>query len=110
MVFLEFGYAIYSFGLLFVACEIAQRACDAFNSFDLDIGQIDWYLYPIVMKKMLPVILNMAQKPVEFKWFGSLAADRDTFKKVNILLCYTNQRYKILQDDPTKTFHFSDLQ
>lgn len=87
MLVIALGYALYSFGLLFIACEIAQSGCDAVNSFDLDIGQIDWYLYPIQMQKILPAVMNMAQKPVEFIWFGSMAADRDTFKKVFIMQC-----------------------
>lgn len=77
--------AVYSFGLSFIVCEITQNVCDAINSFDVDISQLDWYLYSVKMKKMLPMIINMAQKPVDFKWFGSLASDRDTFKKVIML-------------------------
>lgn len=84
MLLVAFGCVLYSFGLLFTACEIAQNGCDALNSFDMEISQIDWYLYTIEMKKMLPMIINMAKKPVKFKWFGNSAADRETFKKVFI--------------------------
>lgn len=87
MLVMAFAYALYSFGLLFAACEIIQNVCDAVNAFDMEIVQSDWYLYPLKMKKMLPMIVNMAQKPVEIKWFGSSAANRDTFKKVIIYPC-----------------------
>ena len=83
MLLIAFGYALYSVGLLCIVCEICQHGCDTINAFDMEIGQIDWYLYPIEMKKILPVIINMVQKPIEFKWFGSMASDRETFKQVN---------------------------
>ena len=83
MLLIAFGYACYAFGVAFIACEIVQHICDAINSYDMHIGQTDWYLYPIELKKMLPVIINMAQKPVVIKGFGSMPTNRELFKKVN---------------------------
>lgn len=82
MLLMEIGYGLYSFGVVFICCEIAQHASNAVDSFDMEIGQTDWYLYPIKMKKMLPMMMIMAQKPAQLKWFGSMAADRELFKKV----------------------------
>lgn len=82
MLAIALAYALYSFGFLCIVCEIGQNGCDAVNAFDISIGQIDWYSYPIEMQEMLPTIINMAQKPVEFKWFGSMAVDRETVKKI----------------------------
>lgn len=84
MLAIAFGYAVYSFGASFIVCEITQLICDAVNEFDMEISQIDWYLYPIEIRKMLPMIMNVAQKSIEVKWFGSMALDRETFKKVRI--------------------------
>lgn len=85
MLLIALGYGLNSFGLVFITCEFSQRGCDAVNSFDFEIGQIDWYLCPIEMKKMLPTIMNMAQKPVAIKGFGTMAADREIFKKVRYI-------------------------
>ena len=92
MLLIAIGYACYAFGVVFIACEIVQHVCDAINSFDMRIVQIDWYLYPIEMKKMLPVIINLAQKPVVIKGFGSMPTDRELFKKVNKYNAYQANR------------------
>lgn len=55
---------------------------DAVNSFDMQIYQTDWYLYPMELKKILPTIINVTQKSVVIKGFGTMAADRESFKKV----------------------------
>lgn len=92
MLLMTIGYTLYSFGVVFIVCEVTQHVCDAINAFDMEISQTDWYLYPHDMKKVLPMIMNVTQKPVEFKWFGSMSSCRDTFRKVirlcNIICCY----------------------
>lgn len=82
MVLMAIGYVVYSFGVVFIACEASQNGCDAVNAFDTEIGQINWYLYPVEIKKMLPMIMNMAQKPVQIGGFGTMTTDRELFKKV----------------------------
>lgn len=48
--------------------------------------QLDWYLYPEILKRMLPTISIELQKPVIFECFGSFSSSRYSFRKV---------RYKI---------------
>lgn len=85
MVFLEsILYAVWSFGLVFVACEISQISCDALNEMDDDIGQLDWHLYSVEIQKMLPMIMENTQQPVIIKCFGSIPCSRETFKKVGL--------------------------
>lgn len=88
----------YAFGTVCISCELSQHACDAVNAFDVEIGQLDWYLYPIGMKKTLPMIIKVAQKPVVIKGFGSMAANRELLKKVNeyLLLCRPNSTMYIV--------------
>lgn len=78
-------YAVWSFGLVFVACEISQRSCDALNEMDDDIGQLDWYMYPAEIQRMLPIIMENSQQPVIIKCFGSFPCSRETFKEVRVL-------------------------
>jgi hypothetical protein len=44
------------------------------------IDQFKWYLFPSEIQRMLPLILNFAQQPIEIKCFGNMKNDRDTFK------------------------------
>ena len=85
MLGIVFAYALYSFGVLFFICEFAQRGTDAFNQFDELISQSDWYLYPMEIQTILPVVLNVAQKPSELYCFGSIACNRESFKNVSLI-------------------------
>lgn len=71
-----------SFGNTFVFCELGQRTTNAFEDIDDIICQFDWYLFPIELKRMLPMFVNVAQQPVEIACFGSFKCSRETFKKV----------------------------
>lgn len=82
IVFLELiFYAVWSFGLVYIACEMSQRFCDALNEMDDDIGQLDWYLYPAEIQRLLLIIVENSQQPVIVKCFGSIACSRETLKK-----------------------------
>lgn len=67
---------------VFIACELGERACELFFSVDETLDEIDWYLYPIEMKRMLPIIMIVTQKPIYVELFGSITASRETFKRV----------------------------
>ena len=79
---------IYAFGVLLITCELGQQINLAFIDCSDMIDQFDWYLFPIEIQRMLPLILNFAQQPIEVKCFGSAACDRETFKYVRV---YTNE-------------------
>lgn len=64
------------------ACEFGEQGTELIFSITDDIVQSEWYLYPQKMKQMLLLVLLNAQKPVEFKIFGNVAANRLTFNQV----------------------------
>lgn len=70
--------------VVFIACELSQRMGDAFDEIGSTIDQFDWYLFPIELKRMLPMIMAIAQRPVSMECFGSIACTRDVFKNVGI--------------------------
>lgn len=72
----------YAFGNLGVACEIGQRIMIAFDECSEMVNQFSWYLFPREIQRMLPMILNFTQQPVEIIHFGSKASDQGTFKSV----------------------------
>lgn len=71
---------------MFCDCEFGQRLSNAFEEIDNEIETFDWYLFPYELKQMLPIILLMTQKPVEFECFGSISISRKYFKKVGFNL------------------------
>lgn len=70
--------------LVFIACELGQRINNAFDEIDSTIEQFDWYLFPIEVKRILPMIIVIAQQPIALECFGSIACSREIFEKVGI--------------------------
>lgn len=73
---------IFAFTLVFLTCELSQRLGNAFDEIDFTVHQFDWYLFPIQMKRMFPVIIVIVQQPISMECFGSIKCTRDTFKNV----------------------------
>lgn len=70
---------------MFVVCELSQRASNAFEVIDDKIGEMDWYLFPEGIKRMIPTIIQNLHQPVVLKCFGSTVCSREAFKMVNFL-------------------------
>lgn len=70
--------------LVFIACELGQRMNDAFEGIGFTIEQFNWYLLPIGIKKMLPMIHLIGQQPVSLECFESITCTRYVFKDVGI--------------------------
>lgn len=78
--------ACYSFGFVFVICEVCQRVSLAFDDLNDRVFEFDWYLFPAIVKKMLPTIMLFAQQPIIFQCFGSFSCSREAFKQVSSLI------------------------
>lgn len=76
---------IYSFGDLIIICEFGQRMNCALGECNEIIGQFEWYSFPVEFQRVLPLILNFAQQPVEVICFGSIICDREIFKYVRVM-------------------------
>lgn len=74
----------YAFGILSASCELGQRITVAFDECNVLIYHCDWYLSPVEIQRILPIIVNFAQQPIVIKCFGSAACDRETFKYVRV--------------------------
>lgn len=83
MLLLTIFFTCYAFGVVVAICELGQRLTNAFEEINDEIWQMDWYLFPSQIQRMLPTIMNLTQKKVAFKCFGSIAGSRETFKKVS---------------------------
>lgn len=78
------AYGFWAFGMVFFASEIIQRFSNAYEEIDNEIGQLDWYLLPMKIQRMLPTIMANTQQPTCIKCFGSSTCSRETFKKVSL--------------------------
>lgn len=81
-----FFEACYSFGLIFIVCELCQRATNEFGDVNDVIGQFAWYRFPTIIKKRLPTIIQFAQQDIVFECFGSISCSREAFKKVSFTI------------------------
>lgn len=83
MLLVSTSYAYFVFFILFAACELGERLGNIGIVFDNELVQSDWYLFPMDIQKMLPMMIINTQKPFVAKCFGSVACTRRQFKKVN---------------------------
>lgn len=86
-----------TFGLaaVFIACELAHRLTDAFNGIGHTADQLDWYLFPIEVKRMLPMVIVIAKQPVTIACFGNIICSREVFKNVSAFLLYDFNNHKL---------------
>lgn len=65
-----------------ISCELGQRLSDAFDDISSAVNLFDWYLFPIQIQRMLPLIIPSTQQPVALACFGSIVCTRDALRKV----------------------------
>lgn len=88
----ETYYGIGALATVLIASEIGQRITDAFDEIEYNLNQVDWYLLPIEIKRILPMMIANAQQPVSLECFGSIICSREVFKKVSMY--YVNRIFK----------------
>lgn len=74
--------AFYAICIIFIICEFGERLTIAYDEMNCQIEQFDWYLFPIEIKRLLPILMIDAQQRVELQCFGTLSASRESLKKV----------------------------
>lgn len=74
---------VWSLSLAFVPCEIGERLTAAFIAIFEDLCALDWYMYPIEMQKVLPLIMLNAHELITIECFGEISCTRDVFKSVS---------------------------
>lgn len=74
----------YPFAVLLLACELGQRINVAYEECSEMVDHLDWYLLPMKVQRLHPLVLHFTQQPIDIKCFGSVECCRDTFKYVSI--------------------------
>lgn len=71
-----------AFFLIFLFCEIGERIDDESNIFYEQICSTEWYSFPKVIQKILPIIIAGIQEPLGLSGYGSIICTREAFKNV----------------------------
>lgn len=69
-----------------MACEIGHYLTTEFIEINDSFEQINWYLYPIEIQRVLTTILIHLQEPVELFYFGVNSCSRESLKKVSVVV------------------------
>lgn len=72
-----------SLSLVLLACEAGQRFSNAFSEVDNAFCQLDFYLLPMEIRRILPAVVIYVQEPLYVKFFGNLCCTRAQFKQVS---------------------------
>lgn len=70
---------------IFTACEFGEQLGSKFFEIDRRIVDLDWYLFPVKLWHMLPIVMVAAQEPIELHAIGSVSCRRITFKNVGCI-------------------------
>lgn len=70
--------------LLLILCEPGHLCAQAFEKFEMELSECDWYLLPIEMQSMYMIFLADTQNSVNMKGYGGIVCERETMKKVDI--------------------------
>lgn len=73
---------LYQFGSVFIICEVGEQLKNRFIQIDHSFEQLKWYLFPVDVQKLLPLIIANIQQEATIACFGSLSCTRELFEKV----------------------------
>lgn len=71
--------------VLLLSCELGQRINLAYGECSDMVDQLDWHLFSSDIQRLLPLILQFTQLPIEIKCFGSVACGREAFKHMSFI-------------------------
>lgn len=77
------GTSVWPYILIFIYCELGHRVNEAFDGPYDAICQLDSYLYAMEIQQMLPVIILIAQQPIDLCGYGNFSCSRARFKSVS---------------------------
>lgn len=69
-------------GFFYVPCELMEKISSEFDDINDAINQFHWYLLPLQIRKMLPIVMMSSQETVGFECFGSFNVSRELFEKL----------------------------
>lgn len=77
MVFLFWAF---SANLMF--CALGERLTSRYIRIDVEITNFIWYIFPLDVQKMLPILLNGTQDAIVLSGIGNVLCTHEAFKDV----------------------------
>lgn len=74
--------AVLTFVFLFIACEPGERVTEAFEQFDDELIQCNWYTLPIGIQRLYSIFLVNTQQSINIQCYGEILCTRETSKNV----------------------------
>lgn len=94
----ELIFIVYTFGQMFVLCDMGENLTNHFGHISDAIYCADWYMFPKDVQRIMPTVIMAAQRPVILQGFANLKCTRSAFKKVNFKIYSKFQKNFITLD------------
>lgn len=78
-------FVLLSFVGIFALCELGTQVKSQFKTLNSALFQLEWYLLPVELQRMLLIFMMGAQDAVLLRGYGNIECTRDAFKNVSIL-------------------------
>lgn len=72
----------WTFVLLFILCYAGEEVSATFEDVADEIYQCEWDSFPYQIRRILPIVMIVAQDPVQIKGYGGIPCSLDRYKKV----------------------------
>lgn len=72
----------WSFIMIYVYCEMGQNVTDQLDNHEYELGQSNWYLFPIELQRIHSIVLAIAQHPTTINGYGNIVCSREAMKLV----------------------------
>lgn len=76
-------YGVTIFMVVFFSCEIGQRVTNLFEEITDRFDQLNWYLFPLKVQRLLPTIMINMNEAIVIGCFGLMQGNRNQLKNVN---------------------------
>lgn len=85
-----FGEIFWAFAFIFFFCEFGERVSYGFEEINDTLNNLDWYLFPIEIQRMIPTTMIFFQAPVVVRIVGSFACSRYVFDRVSAIVFFSS--------------------
>lgn len=70
--------------MIYILCHFGQRVTQHYECLEYECYAISWYMLPLNIQKNWPIMIRVAQKPIELRGIGSIGLNRQTYMQVKV--------------------------
>lgn len=79
---------LYVFGFILIFCEVGNQLADEFDTINGAVYKLNWKTYPNEIQRLMVIVLQVTQQPVQLAAYGNYPCSRETFKKAISIDCF----------------------